>query len=326
MIMIIAFYADKGQERVEHLAMKKKEDVGQLTKSFSPKKKPKLGQSQKQLQVRDKGTGHGNNTNNILALAEESLPAILSSSRSLTTRILNEIKRHHRWFGVICHYSVKLSRLLRVVSLATNIIIMLFVQSLTYDLTNGNDGICERLSSSEESCLAPKSAFATGTSKCYWIPSDSSSSYASSSVDGTCHFLQPDNSIEVVLFVAIFSALISTPIALFADRVIIYVLAAPTIHTLLSSASSSSPIAAVLRAGHKQKKSRVTDAPTFENAISVVPKTENQLMVAEKIGKADQQRRLLKAALLKFSHLTKEIKEYRDLFTDVNDKAEFDGK
>jgi hypothetical protein len=41
-----------------------------------------------------------------------------------------------------------------------------------------------------------------------------------------CSFIQPDNSLTVIVFVAIFSALVSTPIALGADWIIMHTLAA----------------------------------------------------------------------------------------------------
>jgi hypothetical protein len=48
-------------------------------------------------------------------------------------------------------------------------------------------------------------------------------------VDHTCSYIQPNNRIEVVLFVAIFSALVSTPVALLADWMINHILAAPVL-------------------------------------------------------------------------------------------------
>jgi hypothetical protein len=158
----------------------------------------------------------------LMSLAEEALPQILRS-KSLSSRIWNEIKRYHRWFGVIYYYSSSFSRVLRVLSLSSNIVIMLFMQSLTYSLTQGDDGSCSTLHN-EVSCLSPPSAYGGGK-KCYWTPSTGSSS---SSSDGDCAFVQPDKSIEVMIFVAIFSALLSTPIALLIDWLIHNILAAPT--------------------------------------------------------------------------------------------------
>jgi hypothetical protein len=325
-IMLLAHFADKADQRREEGEKAKKDRELQLkssslanaltdemmnvankasnfARSFSNKnmlRKPD----------RSAGEGKGNGTNNILALAEESLPAILTSSKSFSKKVTNELKRHHRWFGVIYHYSAKLPRLLRVLSLATNIIIMLFVQSLTYDLTNGNDGSCERLTS-EDSCLEPKSAFATGSSKCFWTPS---SSVTTSSVDGSCQFIQPDNSMEVVLFVAIFSALISTPIALLADWFIINVLAAPTIN------SSSSSLAL----NRKTKSLKILDSSQLENAVSIVPRNEQKKRIKESKSKENEEKDRSKTSLQKFVYLTKELKEYRDTLIDPSEKAEFD--
>jgi hypothetical protein len=105
-------------------------------------------------------------------LANSSLPSILSSSQTWKHRLWNELKRHHRWIGIIYYFSDKFPRILRVISLATNIIVMLFIQSLTYDLTQGDDGSCEKLHS-EETCLQPKSSYGTSGSKCSWTPAGS---------------------------------------------------------------------------------------------------------------------------------------------------------
>jgi hypothetical protein len=150
-------------------------------------------------------------------LADEALPRVLTDSASLTTKIEHEMKRHHRWLGVAFHFSRRFPRMLRIVSLGTNIVSMLFIQSLTYNLTNGDDGSCERLTN-EQDCLLPHSPFATGSSKCSWL-----------TINSSCHFVQPDSDMMVIVFVAVFSALLSTPIALFSDWLLQNVLSAPTV-------------------------------------------------------------------------------------------------
>jgi hypothetical protein len=160
----------------------------------------------------------------ILEMAQEALPSILSS-KSITTKVRDEVKRHHRWIGVVFYYSEQFPRSLRVLSLATNMTIMLFMQSLTYNLTNSSDSACSYYTN-ELDCLAKKSAYQTGASMCAWEV-DTSSSTAPSST-GECVLIQPDNKMQIVLFVAIFSALVSTPIAFFAEWIISNVLCAPT--------------------------------------------------------------------------------------------------
>ena len=149
-----------------------------------------------------------------LAMLEESLPSIFSS-KSFSVKLQNEVQQNHKWFGVIFHHSKVYPRVLRATALCTNIILMLFVQSMTYNLTNPDDGSCEKLQSQPD-CLQPKSSFGTGGNKCSW--SDNSS----------CHFIQPSTDLTVILFVACFSALVTTPISLALNWLIFRVLAAST--------------------------------------------------------------------------------------------------
>jgi hypothetical protein len=156
-----------------------------------------------------------------LMLIEDCLPQVLSESMSLSKKISVELKRHHRWFAVVFFYCDRFPRVLRVMSLATNIIIMLFVQSVTYTLTNPDDGSCELLRD-QPSCLVPRSPYATGQSKCAW------SGPASGTQSGTCTYIDPGSSMQIILFVAVFSAIVSTPLALVADWIIQNVLSATT--------------------------------------------------------------------------------------------------
>jgi hypothetical protein len=175
----------------------------------------------------------------MIEIAEEALPKILSS-QSLSKRIWNEEKRFHKYLGIFCHFSLQFPRILRVVSLSTNVIIMLFIQSLTYNFTHGNDGSCEKLHTAKN-CLAPKSDYGTGTSKCYWQSTSSAATNTTATTTtletGLCHFIQPENNLEVILFVAIFSALISTPLAILVDYLINYVLSAPDTNSKVGSSS-----------------------------------------------------------------------------------------
>jgi hypothetical protein len=153
-----------------------------------------------------------------IQIAEQALPSILSSN-TLSQRVKDELQHHHKWFGIVFFYSRAFPRVLRVLSLSTNVIIMLFIQSVTYALTNPDDGTCELLKT-ETTCLEPGSPYATGQSKCFWDANTSK-----------CALVQPDSDVKVILFVAIFSALVCTPLALLVDWIIMYVLSAPTRQT-----------------------------------------------------------------------------------------------
>eukprot|EP01036_Dinobryon_divergens_P024404 gene24404-32851_t len=150
-----------------------------------------------------------------LALIEDSLPSVLSY-RTFMERFLAEIRRHHRWLEVLFNFSASFPRSLRVLSLAVQVISMLFVQSVIYNVTNPDDGSCSTYRSRSE-CQLPKSSFGTASNKCQWNMADRS-----------CSFIEPSEDITIVIFVAILSAALSTPIAVAEGIIIQNYLAAAT--------------------------------------------------------------------------------------------------
>ncbi len=90
---------------------------------------------------------------------------------------------------------------------------MLFIQSVTYDLANPDDGSCGTMKSMK-SCLQEKSTISTGN-KCLWDEETSS-----------CSFRSIDHDFEWVLIVAVFSGLLSAPFSIIFQSLILFVLAA----------------------------------------------------------------------------------------------------
>jgi hypothetical protein len=58
-------------------------------------------------------------------------------------------KSVHRWLGIVFYYSPEFPRAMRVLSLFSSIVIMLFVQSVTYNIADPDDGSCSSLTSTE---------------------------------------------------------------------------------------------------------------------------------------------------------------------------------
>ena len=150
--------------------------------------------------------------NSDLLVWEESTPRVFSS-KQFSEKLLEEMKHHHKWFSVAFHYCKSFPRHLRVLALSTKILVMLFFQSLTYDYTNPDDLSCER-QTSQAVCLFEKSPFGTGENKCSWK-------------GNSCSFVQPSNSIRVILYVSVFSTLLSVPIDVLLGWVIMKILGAP---------------------------------------------------------------------------------------------------
>ena len=154
-----------------------------------------------------------------LSIMEEALPHVLSHQKTMLQKIIHEISHHHRWVAVFSLYSETFPRSLRVLSLATNIIVMLFIQSITYNLSNPDDGTC-RTFTDEKACTRSKSSFSNGSNKCRWVQGSSNAR--------SCIFIEPSDSSNIVIFVAMFSAVVSAPIVVFLHALIKSLLAAPT--------------------------------------------------------------------------------------------------
>jgi hypothetical protein len=247
---------------------------------------------------------------NVFVLAEQALPQILSS-QSFQTKLWHEIKRFHRWMGVVYYYSPDFPRALRVISLSSNIIIMLFIQSLTYNFTHEDDGTCETLKT-QETCLAPRSVYGTGDARCYWKAS-------SSAATGRCAYLYPENSMQIVLFVAIFSALVSTPLALAVDWILHRILAAPTLDGSVDNDENED---------QGDRESAFVRALTEEPPARPPPLLSLQSFRAPNGGRAafaavSKYRQLVEND---FEQLLKELLEYRGSVTNLDHRREFDCK
>ena len=73
--------------------------------------------------------------------------------------------------------------MLRVLSLATAIISMLFVQAVMYPIAHPDNGICEA-QTTEASCYAQAPAVGSSTTKCVWQATNSKG-------QGSCSFRPP---------------------------------------------------------------------------------------------------------------------------------------
>jgi hypothetical protein len=154
--------------------------------------------------------------------ASQSLPVVYNED-SFLPKYWRELQQFHRWLGVIFHYSPDFSRMVRVLSLTSVVLAMLFIHAITYVVAYTDDGVCESLHD-QSACLQEKSSLSKDQSKCYW-----------SSSDGTCHYLEPSNDLKRVLFVAVLSSMISAPLGFFMDWLIIDIISSSTIDTNPSS-------------------------------------------------------------------------------------------
>jgi hypothetical protein len=110
-------------------------------------------------------------------------------------------------------------------------VIMLFVQSVTYNIADPDDGSCEACKD-ESQCFSLRSTLNVGQSRCYWEPvseSGTGSGGGSGSESGSCHFREIGEDMTRMFIVALLSAIVSAPFALSVQYVIATVLSRETI-------------------------------------------------------------------------------------------------
>jgi hypothetical protein len=109
------------------------------------------------------------------SLIDRSLPSIFQSD-SLWLKFKQEMKVYHRWLGIVFYYSPEFPRAMRVLSLFSSIMIMLFIQSVTYNIADPDDGSCEDCED-ESCCLSLKSTLNTNEDRCSWKVDDLQQNY-----------------------------------------------------------------------------------------------------------------------------------------------------
>ena len=300
--IVLSVMAGRFADGVAHAARLKKHALAESTSSFGSRdpgnralltRQQKLGAMSRKSMISSE-----------LSLIESALPKMLQSS-SFMTKFAHEMKRYHRWLGIVFHHSESFSRTLRITSLATNIISMLFVQSLTYKMTNPDDGSCEALHT-EQACLQPQSSFQTGGPKCYWLQGHR---------HGSCHFKQPSNDFQVVIFVAVFAAMVSAPITLTTEWLLMKILAAKTKKYISKRRvdPASGPADTRDRASGGSSSTVAADG-TGRRRRSVMDMFRANLAAVMPDPAADE-----------VESLQTKVKAYRDQLSP-KDKAEFDGK
>ena len=148
--------------------------------------------------------------------------------------------KYHRWLGIFFYYSSIFPRPIRLLSLFSSIVIMLFIQSITYNLVYPNDGLCENYTD-ENSCLSLKSSFNQHQTSCYWVDENeltiSNQNYhnITNSFLGACYTRSINKSMIRMFIVAMISAIISAPFSLTVQYIIENFLCKETIYFQLNS-------------------------------------------------------------------------------------------
>lgn len=121
----------------------------------------------------------------------------LLESKSAWKRFVQAVFREHDWVRMFSYPSIRLPRRLRFLVVCSNILIIMFVDSLFYGILFADEEACDRLSeTTQKECESAASTMRDDTSKCMW-----------NEVDQSCTLRPPPSSIQFYLFVTLFVAI-----------------------------------------------------------------------------------------------------------------------
>ena len=232
---------------------------------------------------------------------ENSLPSVLRSD-SFWNKYMSELKIFHRWVGIYFYYSPVFPRSLRVLSLCSTVIVMLFVEAVTYNIADPDDGSCEVLKSEVE-CFSKKSVLSSDESMCYWE--------SSSAGGGSCHYKDIENDMNRVVVVAIASAIASTPFALAMQFLIGNILGSGTKTSKSSTLAGNAPA--------------LEEDSDEDEGTQAKKRWKHAVAKIVQNGKATVEECTGNTVLEDFNNLLNEIRLYRDSLTEAKQR-DFDGK
>jgi hypothetical protein len=181
-----------------------------------------------------------------MKLIDESLPKIFKSE-TLWTKFKEEMRVYHRWLGILFYYSPVFPRSMRVLSLFTSITIMLFVQSVTYNIADPDDGSCEACDDLN-CCLSLKSTLSSNEARCVWLlTSSSDESNSTLPLPGSCHFREISDGMIRMFIAAMLSSVVSALPALSIQYLICNVLAKEVIEQKTNRVQSKMRILTTLQ-------------------------------------------------------------------------------
>jgi hypothetical protein len=214
---------------------------------------------------------------------EESLPSVYKSN-SLWNKFKHEVRVYHRWLGIVFHYSPEFPRYLRALSLFSSIVIMLFIQSVTYNIADPDDGSCE--SCEEQSCcLSLKSSLNRKEARCYWtapITDESNATLVLNSslneFDGSCQSRPIEGDLKRVFIVALLAAILSAPVSIIVQYIVVYLLS-PETQSSDDAVNGSRAKRGISRIGSRKRVTTVTEKSLHEPCGDSLIDDLNNLMV-----------------------------------------------
>jgi hypothetical protein len=140
-----------------------------------------------------------------LGMVDSALPFIFRSAL-FTDRLIQELRIHHRWFRwMFGSITSTQYRMMAVVSMASQLFIVLFVLSLVYSLDDPEQQHCDQYRH-RDACLSSTSSYDSHETSCEWM-----------SHTGKCKSIEADERLVLIVYIAILCSVVSSPLVLLSD-------------------------------------------------------------------------------------------------------------
>ena len=139
-----------------------------------------------------------------------------------------EIKKSHRWASLCFHYDVEYPRYLKCLFLLSVVNCMLFFNTLLFNWIRVDTGLCGGFHSVSE-CLEEPSKFAPLKSMCYWDEEMELAGGLNGTSSSFCFYSEPSSSGDVVLTAAAISGLLSIPVIMLLEAIVVFLLCRPVL-------------------------------------------------------------------------------------------------
>jgi len=151
--------------------------------------------------VIDEEVGASHHAASLKAVLRVVLPEVFRVQPFLSS-LFREFKHHHRWLGIVIHYSEQQSRLMRLLAIITHSNLMLLLIYACIHILFGADGHCYS-HFYEKDCLEESSVFDPSLRRCQW-----------NSFYNTCTSHVPTTSAITVIAITCICQMVSIPIAI----------------------------------------------------------------------------------------------------------------
>jgi len=141
---------------------------------------------------------------------------------------ITEIKQAHRWISLCFQYDVVYPRHMKFLFLLSVVNCVLFFNSLVFNWVRLDAAVCGQFET-VSSCLSEPSKLASGGPMCFWDEEKVSASASNSTLSSYCYPSRPSSSGELVLATAVISGLLSLPVILLLEVIVVHVLCRPVL-------------------------------------------------------------------------------------------------